>query len=311
MKAQALESITQLVETAVAIGVFDGVHRGHQALLEQSVAVARSKGLTPVALTFHPHPSAVFAPARTPPLLGTMSERTALLRKHGAEVVVVAAFDRALAAQTPEEFVSQVLQGKLNARAVIIGEDFRFGCDRSGDVTFLRKAGERYGFEVVVVPPVFYEGVPCRSTTIRQMIAGGKIAEATRLLGRPYLLSGTVVHGRKLGRTIGFPTANLKTPTGVLVPAAGVYAGEAILENGQRRVAAISIGTNPTVTSGEDAPRTVEAFLLDFEGDLYDQPLHLTFHHYLRGTEKFPSLDALIEQMHRDVAEVRRRIVIE
>lgn len=290
---------------AVAIGVFDGVHRGHQSLLAEARRAAGALDATPAALTFDPHPSALFAPARVPLFLGTLAERIALLETHGAARVVVAPFDRALAAQTPDEFARLFLRERLNARAVIVGEDFRFGCDRSGDSQTLRRAGEQHGFETVTVPPLFVDGVPCRSTTIRQMLAGGQAEPAARLLGRPYLLSGMVVHGRKLGRTIGFPTANLQSEPGVLVPGAGVYAGEAFLQSGETRLAAISVGTNPTVTPGVDASRTVEAYLLDFAGDLYDQPLHLTFRRLLRGTEKFASLDALVEQMRRDVARVR------
>ena len=317
--------------SAVTIGVFDGVHRGHQALLAETVRLARDNGYIPAALTFDPHPSAVFAPARTPLLLGTLSERIALLELHGAQSVVVAPFDRALAALTPDEFVREWLVDRSNARAVVVGDDFRFGCDRSGDTAFLRRAGEKYGFAVATVPPVFVAGVPCRSTTIRQMIAGGQVKSAQTLLGRPYSLTGTVVHGRKLGRTIGFPTANLDTPNGLLIPGAGVYVGvgcwmERVLgveyrvldvRNGasvppntqhptpNTHLAAVSIGTNPTVTPGINAPRTVEAFLLDFDGDIYDQTLTVTFTKFLRGTEKFDSLDALVEQMHRDIARVR------
>lgn len=299
-----MSDTTKQIERAVTIGVFDGVHRGHQALLTETARVARAASLSPTAITFDPHPSAVFAPARLPPLLGTLAEREGLLKGHGIETVFVAPFDRNLAAMTPGEFVEKWIL-RNHVRAVVIGDDFRFGCDRSGDVSFLRRVGEEHGFQTIVVPPVFIDGVPCRSTTIRQMLLGGQVDPARALLGRAYTLSGTVVHGRKLGRTIGFPTANLQSAPGVLVPGAGVYAGEALLASGEKRLAAISIGTNPTVTPGLDAPRTVEAYVLDFDGDLYDQNLTLAFHRFLRGTEKFDSLDALVEQMHRDVARAR------
>ncbi len=296
---------TNNIERAVTIGVFDGVHRGHQALLAETVRIANEHGLVPTALTFDPHPTALFAPSRTPLLLGTLPTRLALLHEYGARAVVVAPFDRALAALTPDEFIQVWLVNRLRARAVIVGDDFRFGCDRSGDIAYLRRSGEKHGFETLIVPPVFVNGVPSRSTTIRQMLVGGQVEPAQTLLGRAYTLSGTVVHGRKMGRTIGFPTANLESAPGGLVPGAGVYAGAAILANGETRLAAISIGTNPTVTPGIDAPRTVEAFLLDFDGDLYDQQLTLSFRYFLRGTEKFDSLDALVAQMHRDIARVR------
>lgn len=301
------------VERAVTIGVFDGVHKGHQALLAETVRVAKEQGLVPTALTFDPHPSAIFAPARTPLLLSTLPMRQTLLRACGAQEVVVAPFGRALAALTPDEFIKTWLVDRLHACAVIVGDDFRFGCDRSGDVEFLRRAGETYGFETVILPPLFVNGVPSRSTTIRQMLLGGQVEAAQTLLGRPYNLAGKVVHGRKLGRTIGFPTANLEIAPGILVPGTGVYAGEAyaftssnihVPEQDTYR-AAISIGTNPTVTPGIDAPRTVEAYLLDFDGNLYDQQITLTFEHFLRGTEKFDSLETLVAQIHRDVAQVR------
>ena len=293
----------------MAIGVFDGVHRGHKALLVETRRIAQTNGWTATALTFDPHPSAVFAPARVPPLLGTLAERTELLHANGATEVFVAPFDRALAALTPDEFVREWLVDRLNARAVIVGDDFRFGCARSGDGDFLRRAGDEYGFETVAVPPVFVAGVPCRSTTIRQRLLGGQIEAAQTLLGRSYVLSGTVVHGRKLGRTIGFPTANLQTEPGILVPGAGVYAGIAHTGAGDF-LTAISIGTNPTVTPGADAPRTVEAFLLDFGGDIYGETLTLSFRERLRPTQKYDSLDALVEQMHRDVARVRDTVPI-
>jgi len=284
--------------TAVTIGVFDGVHRGHQALL----AAARASGLPVVAITFDPHPASLFSPARTPKLLGTLAERTALLQAHGAAEVHVLPFDRSLATQTPTAFVETVLR-PLHPTLIVVGEDFRFGCDRRGDVATLRQLG----LEVHAVPPVFIDGIPARSTTVRQMVAGGEVGEAAHLLGRPYALSGEVVHGRKLGRTIGFPTANLAPDPRVLIPAAGVYAGRAHLADSRLLRAAISIGTNPTVT--ESGPLTVEAYLLDgFQEDLYGQALTLEFVHFLRGTVKFDGLEPLLAQMALDIAQVQERI---
>ena len=213
------------------------------------------------------------------------------------------AFDREFAAQTPEEFLETVLIGQLGATCVVVGEDFRYGCDRRGDLSALKAAGERRGFSVVVVPSVFLDGVPARSTTIRQMLLGGQPEAAARLLGRPHFLTGTVVRGKQLGRTIGFPTANLDVPRGLLVPAPGVYAGEATW-NGEVRKAAISVGVNVTVD--ESAPSTVEAHLLEFDGDLYDKALTLTFERFLRPMVKFDGLDALIAAIRADVAAVRK-----
>ena len=284
--------------TALTIGVFDGVHTGHQALL----ATAKASGLPVVALTFHPHPAALLSPGRTPKLLGTLAERVALLQEYGADSVQVIDFDPAFAALTPGAFIEQVLKPH-DPGLIVVGEDFRFGCERRGEVETLRAAG----LEVAVVPGVFVEGIPARSTTIRQMLTGGQVTEAAHLLGRAYTLSGVVVHGRKLGRTIGYPTANLACDPTVLIPAAGVYGGVATLADGRQVRAAISIGTNPTVT--DNGVLTVEAYLLDrFDEDLYDQKLTLVFRHFLRGTVKFDSLEALLQQMALDVAWIERAL---
>lgn len=291
---------------ALAIGVFDGVHRGHQTLLAAASEVAVGRGALPAALTFDPHPAAVFSPSRVPRLLTTLPERTERLRESGAQFVVVATFDRAFAQQTPDEFVRNVLTERLRARAVVVGDDFRYGCNRLGDVSSLRAAGERYGFTVRVIPPVFVDGVPARSSVIREMVAGGRVFEAARLLGRPYTLPGRVVRGRQLGRTLGYPTANLSPPSDLLLPGTGVYAGRARVRGVWRR-AAISVGTNPTIV--DTGARTVEAFLMDgFNDDIYDDEIALEFVSFLRGEAKFASLAALQEQMARDVAEAERQV---
>ena len=306
-----LDQARNLPPLALAMGVFDGVHRGHQALLtlaQKEAARLRGEGVIPAALTFDPHPAVVLSPARAPLLLGTLEERAALLHQYGAGEVLVVPFDRDFAALTPDEFIRETLINSLHARVIIVGEDFRFGCDRTGDAAYLHKAGERYGFTVNAVPPVFVQGVPARSTAIRQMLSGGEADEAARLLGRLYSLAGPIVHGRKLGRTLGFPTANVEIDPLLLVPADGVYAGYALLETGERRRTAISIGTNPTVTP-ERASRSVEAFLMDdFKGDLYGQIMRLEFVRRLRPTLKFEGLDSLIIQMRRDVAEAAERL---
>lgn len=282
------------MKNAVTIGIFDGVHKGHQALLR----AASATGLPTLALTFDLHPATLFSPARVPQLLGTIEEREALLKLHGADTVVIQPFDRAFAALTPDDFVREVLLTQLNTGAVIVGEDFRFGCDRRGDIAALRQAGERHGFSVVVVPPVFLEGTPVRSTTIRQLLSGGQAEAAARLLGRPYALSGIVVRGRQLGRQLGFPTANLDIPAGQLIPAPGVYAGRV-----GEHLAAISVGVNITVDP--NAAPTVEAYLLDFSGDLYDQLLTVQFEKFLRPMQKFDGLDTLISAIQTDVETVR------
>ena len=297
--------------SAVALGVFDGVHVGHQALIFAAQTEAAQTGSVPVALTFDPPPSEWFAPSQEARLLSPLDVRAELLRGAGAEAVWVARFDGQFAALSPTDFVQTVLRQKLNAHAVVIGEDFQFGKNRGGNADFLRKAGQKYGFMVRVVPTVLVDGVPARSTTIRQFVREGRVQDAARLLGRPYALHGTVAHGRKMGRTLGYPTANLKFPPALLAPKDGVYAGRVFLhETNETFRAAISVGTNPTVTPGENAPRTVEAYLMDgFSGDLYNRTISVSFVHFLRPTVKFDGLPALIAQMNRDVDEAARRLI--
>lgn len=210
---------------------------------------------------------------------------------------------------TPKAFIADVLLRRLRARAVVIGADFRFGAGRAGDAAFLRAAGSRHGFAVEVVAPVTVGGVEARSTTIRNLLSAGDVEGAARLLGRPYPLWGEVVRGKQLGRTLGFPTANVAAAPGVLVPGAGVYAARVTLQStGESFRAAVSVGTNPTVTP-DGVEVSVEAFLLDgFARDLYGQRIGVEFHHYLRGMERFDGLDALIAQMRRDVAEAERLV---
>ncbi len=291
---------------AVVVGVFDGVHRGHQTLLRTATEAAEGAGATPAALTFHPHPASVFSPSRVPPMLATVERRAELLRDHGAGAVVVARFDTAFAARTPEEFVEGVLVEQLRTRVVVVGDDFRYGCRRTGDISTLRAAGERHGFAVHIVPPVLIDGVPARSSVIRGMIAAGAVEQAAQLLGRPHRLEGVVESGRRLGRTIGYPTANLAWSAEILAPALGVYAGR-VRVRGHWHRAAISVGTNPTVV--DNGARTVEAFVMDdFSEDIYGEVIAIEFLAFLRGEEKFPNLETLIVQMGRDVEETARRV---
>ncbi len=306
-----LEDLPAQPPLALAIGIFDGVHRGHQALLAEAVRFcAANRGeVTPAALTFDPHPATVFAPAEVPPLLGTLTERTDLLRQGGANRIVVAHFDRAFADYTPDRFVQEILIEKLHVAVVVVGDDFHYGRDRAGDVATLRRAGEHGNFAVRVLGPVTVNGVPARSTTIRRLLAAGDPEGASQLLGRSYSLGGTVGRGRQLGRTIGFPTANLESAPGVLIPANGVYAGRVRIGGAVWR-AAISVGDNPTVAPPDvTLPRTVEAYLLDgFGSDIYGEPIAIEFVALLRPMEKFDGLDTLIAQMRRDVEETERRI---
>ena len=302
-----LEAITTpFTRTAVAIGVFDGVHRGHQEILHQTVREARSQGYTPVALTFDIHPSELFAPDSAPPYIASLSQRAELLDAYGGgiEAVVIVQFDRSFAALSPQAFVADVLEGKLDARHVLVGADFCYGQGRAGTVTTLLEAGARNDFAVTVVPPFLLHQERISSTQIRRLVGEGRLTEAIELLGHPFVVQGVVGHGKKLGRTLGYPTANLiPTQPRQLLPGNGVYAVYAHLQNSSVVRAAVSVGTNPTTDT--DNARKVEAFLMDgYSGDLYDQSLALDFRAKIRDEQKFDTLPGLVTQMQYDVADV-------
>ncbi|MCS7065598.1 MAG: bifunctional riboflavin kinase/FAD synthetase [Fimbriimonadales bacterium] len=285
----------------VAIGVFDGVHRGHQALLVQARARAQGEGVPCVALTFDPHPSEVVRPQHPTPLLCPLAHRIERLLQYGADMVVVQPFTEAFAQLAPEAFVQQILVERLHARVVVVGEDFRFGHRQRGDVALLKRVGQ---FEVVTVPPVLDEaGERISSSRIRRLVHGGALGEAAQLLSEPFYWAGVVIRGESRGQTLGYPTANL-TPLGRLVrPPEGVYACFAHLE-GRRYGAAVSVGAPPMFPH---SPPTVEAYLLDFPPRLlYGRVIALQFLQRLRSQRKFESLDALVEQMARDVEQTQQ-----
>ena len=299
-----------LQNTVVAIGVFDGVHRGHQEILRQTVREAKSQGLAPVALTFDIHPEEMFTPEKSPPYIASLTQRAALIETYGGgiETVAIARFDRTYAALSPEAFVSDILETALGAGHVLVGADFRYGRHRAGSVTTLLEAGARGGFTVTVVPPILIHSERVSSTQIRGLVASGNLPAAADLLGHPFVVEGIVKHGKQLGRTLGYPTANLHPiQPRQLLPGNGVYAAYAHLESGQTVRAAVSVGTNPT-TDTDDA-RKVEAFLLDgFSGDLYGQKFSLDFREKVRAEQKFSGLDALISQMALDVSKIAERL---
>jgi len=290
----------------VAIGVFDGVHAGHRAIVARAVAAASELGASSVVVTFDPHPAVVVRPEAAPPLLGDVSQRLDLLASLGVDAVLVLPFDREIASWTAEEFVERLLVTRLHAQRVVVGENFRFGNRALGDVALLRRLGAVDDFTVDAVSLV---GVAAdevvSSTLIRGMVADGSVAAAAKALGRPYGISGIVVRGDARGRELGFPTANIALPAGVAVPADGVYAGWLVRADGSRWPAAISVGTNPTFDGVE---RRVEAYALDVEFDLYDERITIEFADRLRGMEKFDSVDELVAQMTRDVSHVRRSL---
>ncbi|MDW8051935.1 MAG: bifunctional riboflavin kinase/FAD synthetase [Armatimonadota bacterium] len=285
---------------AVAIGVFDGVHKGHQALLHATTRWARAHGVPAVVLTFEPHPAAVLAPAHSPPLLCTLAHRIERLRALGIDWVVVQPFTPAFSQLTAEQFIHEILIQRLNTRAVVVGGDFRFGHKRGGSVETLRAAG---AFEVVLVAEVTdAQGERISSTRIRELVRTGAIEQANALLGEPLPWTGVVVHGDQRGRKLGYPTANLVPIAPLVMPAEGVYACQVQVEN-VSYAAAVSVGKPPMF---ENARGRVEAYLIDFpDTDLYGQVLTLQFLKRLRPLQVFESIDALQRQMARDVEQAR------
>ncbi len=288
--------------SVVTIGSFDGVHRGHQAIIRVATRRAQELRIPAVAVTFDRHPQEAIQPENAPPYLTTLTSRLRLLLETGVQNVLVLRFDRDFSALHPEAFVHSVLQRRLNARHIVVGRDFRFGYRRTGSVDYLREVQARFGFEVEDVPDVLYRGERISSSRIRQALLDGEVQEASAMLGRAYVLEGVVVRGKQLGRKLGYPTVNLSLRAPQLVPKDGIYAGKLLHPStGNTYTAAISIGVRPTVDGRE---RTIEAYLLGFSGSLYGEEVHLAFFHRLRDERKFESLQALRSQMDKDVQQV-------
>ncbi|WCM56491.1 bifunctional riboflavin kinase/FAD synthetase [Microbacterium sp. EF45047] len=290
--------------TVVAIGKFDGVHLGHQAVIRRMRELASRHGARSVAVTFDRNPLAVIRPDRCPENLVDVDRKIALLGEHDLDATLLLTFDEQLASRTAEEFVADILVAALRARAVLVGHDFRFGRGGAGSPELLGELGAAHDFEVEVVEDVYLPGSDRRvsSTWIRELLAEGDVAGAARLLGRPVDVTGEVVHGLKRGRELGFPTANLSETVDALVPADGVYAGWLRdHDSGIRHPAAISVGTNPTFD--DVARRQVEAHVLGADDlDLYGHRVTVEFTEHLRGMVAFADMDALREQIADDVA---------
>ena len=298
----------------VTIGAYDGVHLGHQAVLRLVRELADARGFEAALVTFDRHPAEVVRPESAPRLLTTLEQRLELLDATGdLDLCWVLTFDEARSKEAAEDFVREVLVEGIGARLVVVGADFHFGHRRGGNVPLLERMGAELGFEVLGLGLVAVEGdptaVPYSSTRIRELLAKGDVAEAARLLGRPHEVRGVVERGDQRGAEhLGMPTANLTVPERICLPADGVYAGTFLAEDEVERPAAISVGTRPTFY--EDGDVLVEAYVLDFDGDLYGQRVKVRFREWVRGQERFDSTEALVEQMNADVEATRRILAV-
>lgn len=287
----------------LTIGIFDGVHRGHQKILRKLVSEAHSTAEPAVVLTFFPHPAIVLGGNTDFKCLTTPDERAALLGSLGVDTVITQTFDRTLAEQTALEFM-RLLSRTLGLRHLIIGYDTALGKGREGDAARLMQIGDELGFTVLGIPPLADETGIISSTRIRQKISIGAVSSAAADLGRNYSITGRVIHGEGRGRTINIPTANIQIPMGKILPAYGIYACQAWV-NGHRHPAATSIGVRPTFYSAEPPAPSIEAHLLDFDRDIYGQDVLLEFIDYLRPEIKYSSSQALVEQIQKDISQTR------
>ena len=286
--------------TVMTLGNFDGIHRGHQALIGAVVAEAKDLGLVSLVLTFEPHPLKVLAPERAPKMLLAHKDKMQLLQALGVDVVVVQKFDLSFAKLSAEDFVRTVLVDQLKARKVWVGKDLRFGQGRKGGVSDLVRWGSELGFSVATVEPILVDGERVSSSHIRELVSNGQVDRVESMLGRYYSLSGRVVGGNRRGRDLGFPTANLSTRAEVM-PLDGIYA--TLFQLGERQYLSVSsIGVNPTFGAG---PRTVESFIFDFDRDIYGAAVNLSFVRRIRAEQRFDSVDGLVSQIQRDVDDAK------
>ena len=304
---RSLNACPDLPGSVVTIGAFDGIHLGHQALLRLVREKGVERGLPTALVTFDRHPAQVVRPETAPKLLTNLDQRLELLEATGlVDQAVVLTFDDDRRQESAEDFVTEVLRGCLRARLVVVGADFHFGNARRGNVALLERMGRDLGFDVVGIELVSNPGeVTYSSTLVRRRLADGDVRGAAEILGRVHEVRGTVVEGDRRGRELGFPTANVAVPEEICLPAAGIYAGTFTGSDGVERPAALSLGRRPTFYT--DQPYLLlEAYLLDFEGDLYGQTAAVGFVDRIRSEERFDSVDALVAAMHRDIEAVRR-----
>lgn len=304
---RGFDELQPLPNAVVTSGTFDGVHRGHQTILARLTEIARSSGGESVLITYWPHPRTVLSnDSMDLKLLTTLDEKIELLEQAGVDHLIVIPFTRAFSELSSAEYIRQVLIDKIGTRKLVIGYDHRFGRDREGGFDYIQAHQSEYGFDVEEIPRQDIEAVGVSSSRIRAALEAGNIDAANRLLGRPYSLSGTVVKGRQLGRTIGFPTANLQVDDPVkLIPANGVYAVD-VLYAGQKFSGMLNIGYRPTVAGTH---QTIETYIFDFDKDIYGEHLTLQFRAFLRPEQKFDGLSALVNQLKQDETAARRLLV--
>ena len=302
-----ITTFTTQQPTVLTIGTFDGVHLGHQKIIERVVTTARQEGLLATIFTFFPHPRMVVQHDKRLQLIHTLEEKKQLLQQLGVDLLVVQPFNEAFAQLTAEEFVSTILVQHLNVKKVIIGYDHRFGRNRTANINDMRLFGEKYGFAVEEISVQEVDEVSVSSTKIREALNKGDVTTAEHYLGTPYSLTGTVVHGLKLGRTLGYPTANIQvTGDYKLIPKDGVYAVYSYID-GRKVYGMMSIGKNPTI---EGKGASIEVYFFDFNGDLYDRELTIYFLKYLREERKFSSVALLKKQLQDDETTARKAIAL-
>ena len=287
----------------LAIGVFDGVHRGHQAVISTSADHAAASNGTPVVVTFDPHPEKVLRPQAAPHLLSATEHKIALIRALGVEHLLIITFDKQFAATEPEDFVRKLVIHSKPLREICVGHEWSFGKNRRGNLDLLEKLGAKFNFDVVGIPPVKINGAVVSSTAIRQAIEKGDWAKAAEMLGREYTILGTVTRGDNLGKKIGFPTANLSAHSEQFPPN-GVYVAEARID-GELYRGVINLGIRPTVSSGK-SERVLEIHLFDFNRDIYGHDIEVRFLKFLRSEKKFQDLDTLVQQIRQDVEQARQ-----
>lgn len=296
--------------TVVTIGAYDGVHVGHRAIISEVRRLAASRGLLSTVITFDRHPASIVRPESAPKLLTDLDQKLELLATTGVDVTIVVPFDEERSTESAEEFVHEVIIDCAAAKVVVVGEDFHFGKDRGGNVALLRAMGSEEGFEVVGMTLMGTDTVAIAhhkvsSTAIRQLLSKGEVGAADTLLGRAYEVRGTVIQGDQRGRTLGFPTANVALQVDTCLPADGIYAGWYVRPDGIALPAAINLGRRPTFYDAQSYS-LLEAFIIDWDGDLYGEACRVQFVERLRAELKFDSVDSLVTQMHQDVAKARQ-----